>query len=393
VAGVRIASSGNTVGGASAADRNVISGNGAEGVRLSGPSNRIEGNYIGTDAAGTSALPNAGDGVLVAGAGTTAITIGGATAAERNVISGNGGSGIRLENGTWGDTIRGNYVGVDAGGAADLGNALSGVFILNSGADDPASGILVVGNVISTNGDPAAAATGAGVLIRGLNARGNRVQGNKVGTDAGGTARLGNDLGGIAIDAGAHDNLVGGTGPGAGNLIAFNPVGVVVAGVCANVAPVRNRISRNAIFGNGGGRMLGCNGGDVPASGLGIDLGGDGVTANDSGDGDSGPNELMNFPVILQAVSSSTKLTIGGMIDTANPASVTIELFANAFPSPGFDPSGYGEGAVFLGTATPAASGKWSASFAPVPSGTIISATATDANGDTSEFARDAVAK
>jgi parallel beta-helix repeat protein len=156
-----------------------------------------------------------------------------------------------------------------------------------------------------------------------------------------------------------------------GNTIAYN------AGLGALVLQgVRNTISRNSIFSNGA---------------LGIDLGGDGVTPNDPGDIDTGPNEFMNFPVLKNANADpvANQLIVNGSIDTPNPTSVTIEFFASDVA----DPSGYGEGKTFLGTVTPKSNGKFTAMLPIVSVGTVISATATDANGNTSEFAADVAAK
>ena len=93
--------------------------------------------------------------------------------------------------------------------------------------------------------------------------------------------------------------------------------------------------------------------------------------------------------MLTSALVSSGQLVVQGTIDTPSPQTVMLEFFANAVPVPGGDPSGYGEGAVFLGTATPAPDGTFSAVLPPVAPGTLISATATDAAGNTSEFAQD----
>ena len=120
--------------------------------------------------------------------------------------------------------------------------------------------------------------------------------------------------------------------------------------------------------------------------GLGIDINEDGVTPNDPGDGDTGPNNLMNYPVLNDAKVTQGKLHVKGTIDTQNPETVTIEFFANPVPNPGGDPSGYGEGAIYLGSNQPNPQGKINATLPTVAPGTLITATATDANGNTSEF-------
>jgi hypothetical protein len=126
---------------------------------------------------------------------------------------------------------------------------------------------------------------------------------------------------------------------------------------------------------------------------LGIDLGADGVSANDAGDLDEGVNNLINFPVLIAATINENRLVVEGSIDTPNAESTFIELFANPVPALGGDPSGHGEGADYLGLATPEANGLFSADFPAVEVGTLISATATDAAGNTSEFAFNIVAE
>jgi len=168
------------------------------------------------------------------------------------------------------------------------------------------------------------------------------------------------------------------SGPGSprsnGNRLRDNVIaGNESAGV-ANSAGVQNSISRNRIFSNGG---------------LGIQLGPDfpGVVPNDPGDFDAGPNELMNFPLLALARATPGQLIVRGTIDTQNPRIVLIEFFANPVPTPGGDPSGHGEGAIFLGTVRPNTQGEFIATLPSVPVGTIISATATDGVGNTSGFA------
>ena len=86
----------------------------------------VQGNYLGTDITGGSAAPNAGAGVQVFSSG---VRIGGPNASDRNIISAND-SGIVLL-GT-GNTVTGNYVGTDAAGTADLGNASAGITVQGS---------------------------------------------------------------------------------------------------------------------------------------------------------------------------------------------------------------------------------------------------------------------
>src|SRR5207244_1754900 len=128
-------------------------------------------------------------------------------------------------------------------------------------------------NIISGN-------MGHGVAILSTS-NGNVVEGNYIGTNASGTGAIGNSGNGVMVDSGAVNNTIGVL---AGNIIAFNAKGVVVTGNTST----GNAIEGNAIFSN---------------TGLGIDLGDDGVTANDSS-GHAGPNNFQNFPVLTSAISS-----------------------------------------------------------------------------------------
>lgn len=139
--------------------------------------NKIAGNYLGTDAMGTNDLGNDFNGVYVGNASGN--TIGGATAGERNVISGNDYYGVNIDGQTaTGNRVVGNYVGTDASGKGDLGNSSHGVYI--SSAPDNAIGSTTAGarNVISGNG-------GDGVYITGDGATGNRVLSNSIFSNVG----------------------------------------------------------------------------------------------------------------------------------------------------------------------------------------------------------------
>jgi CSLREA domain-containing protein len=118
--GIRISGNSNVVGGSVAGNGNLISGNSGEGIRLVGTGTQIQGNYVGTNAAGTAALPNGGGGVDIEGSANT--TVGGATAGARNLISGNtGSSGVVIATSS-NTIVQGNYIGTDATGTSGLGN-------------------------------------------------------------------------------------------------------------------------------------------------------------------------------------------------------------------------------------------------------------------------------
>ncbi len=273
--GIQIDHPGNRVGGTTAAARNVISGNAGSGIVLFGPgaSTTIQGNIIGLDVTGTARLGNVSQGIVVESANNV---IGGDVAAAGNVISGNGRYGVVLNFAqASGNIIAGNLIGTNGSGTGAIGNTLDGVYIPSAG--NRIGGTLPVSrNVISGNG-------GGGVVLGSVDASLNRVEGNYIGTDVTGTINLGNLVDGVTITG--PNNTVGGADSSAANVIAFNGR----TGVHIQYGALGNRVSGNSVFNN---------------VYLGIDLialGGlsDGVTPNDSGDGDTGANNLQNFPVLV----------------------------------------------------------------------------------------------
>lgn len=260
--------------------------------------------------------------------------------------------------------IEDNFIGVDSSGTQAVPNQSTGIFI--NGMNN-----LIRRNLISGNRE---------IAIEIYRGSGHRIEGNLIGTDVTGTNPLPNRAGGISIES--NNNFVGGLLPGQANVIAFNstfPVFGSGDGISIIKTAVNNRISGNSIFSN---YDLGID--------LGVDYHGDGLTLNDPSDLDFGPNNLQNYPVLTSALATPGKLIVKGTIDTPSPKTVIIEFFTT---EPGGDPSGHGEGAVFLGTVRPNKKGKFTATLRAVPAGTLITATATDADGNTSEFAKNIEAK
>ena len=379
------------VGGTSSAARNIISGNG-DGLVLDGGTGRVsgtkvQGNYIGTDVTGTKDLGNAGISVYVFS--STNNTIGGTEPGARNVISGTGypgsgfGDGVVIgEPNSRGNRVQGNYIGTDATGTKDLGSNNHGVVIRDGANNNFVGGTEQgAGNVISGNDLD-------GVYIeRGtLNATvhdGNKVQGNYIGTDAAGTADLGNGKNGVVLVDGSPNNVVGGTAEGAGNTIAFNDRGGVE--VAKDSSTRSNSILANSIFSNGG---------------LGIDLDPNGtalvrdrsddVTFNDDDDLDTGPNNYQNFPELTSARSGKAGTRIEGKLDSTPNTTFTVQFFYG----PETNPSGHGEGKTYLNEKTDVttdASGDASFAFettAVVPVGRFVTATTTSPGDGTSEFSK-----
>lgn len=226
VNGVFLNAAQNTIGGTMAGMGNVISGNNAEGIVIfRRDRNQVLGNYIGTDAAGTMAVSNNGDGISIELSPNN--TIGGTTDAARNVISGNRGRGIRITGSTAaGNRIQGNFIGTNASGTSALANQFDGIFI-NSAPGNTIGGTAAgAGNVISGNND-------YGILIVGAESSGNTIQGNVIGLNVAGLAALPNGSGGLLLSS-APNNTIGGTAAGARNVISGNQsAGIYIAGSVA----------------------------------------------------------------------------------------------------------------------------------------------------------------
>jgi titin len=215
------------IGGDSAGEGNLISGNGEQGVRISGADtygNTVYGNLIGTDWQGAVALGNTKSGVVISG-GAYTNTIGGDTADARNLISGNGFSGVDLLGaGTIDNRIFGNYIGTTISGTAAISNTHFGVYVVDGATENLiGSQYGLTGNLISGNGD-------SGVRISGDDTMANTVAGNLIGPNAMGDSMLvPTQEEGISIRNGANHNLIGGTGAGARNVISGNEIGLLIS--------------------------------------------------------------------------------------------------------------------------------------------------------------------
>ena len=407
----------NTIGGSTADARNIISGNDRFGIRIFGSTgNTVQGNLIGTDVTGTTAVGN-GKGASIEAASNN--TVGGTDPGAGNVISGNSiGLHIYLGSAT-GNTVQGNLIGTDVTGIVAIGNG-TGVFI-ERGSNTIGGTVPGAGNVISGN-------TMEGIHIYGKSTTGNLVQGNLIGTEITGTASIGNRNGVMIHYTSGH--IIGGTMPIAGNVISGNNnVGVLIYNASENLiqgnsigTDVTGTLSNgnsgngvetdgwsgnNAIGGttNVAGNIIAFNGGDGVSvtypfdignailsnsifsnAGLGIDLSPDGVTPNDVGDADTGANNLQNFPILTSSTSGSST-TIEGTLNSTPDTVFRLEFFSNTAS----DPTGYGEGENFLGSTDVTTNVTGDTTFAvtfptAVPAGQFVSATATDPNNNTSEF-------
>lgn len=299
------------------------------GVSISGAGatgNAVTGCLIGTN--GTAPQANGGHGVAIEDLAADT-TIGGVDADARNIISGNEGSGVYVA-GVSNTLITGNYIGLSANGQAAVANGEAGVTLIEGATGTAVGGEADgEGNVISANND-------SGVLISGVGTTGNRVAGNTIGLSANGASQLGNVAQGVALFDGASGNIIGGSAIEAGNLISGNAGAAVLVD---GPATIQNTIRFNEITGN---------------FGTGIELSNDG-------------NLLLAAPVITG---------LGSVIGTAVPGA-TVDIFASSDE----------QGETYLATVVADGNGDFTSPIDVEPVvGQFITATATDASGNTSEF-------
>ena len=330
-----------------------------------GDNNVIQHNYIGTTRDGRQAKGNY---MGIALSVTNGTLVGGTSPGQANVISGNyHGVYVGPGDGT-GTRVLGNMIGTDPSGSLAVGNTGEGVILNGSGYTfgGPGAG---EGNVVSGN-------SGDGFEVTTESAFGNVIQGNRIGAAANGAALGNTDGPGLVFVFDAHDNLVGGMGPGEGNVIAHNSSGGIVA-----YNGLRNRFVGNSIHSN---------------NGLGIDLlvsSRSGVTPNDASDADQGANNLQNYPRIQDASLFMGFIYVTAVMTSTPNSTFEVDVFDNA----ACDSSGNGEGRYYLGTTEVTTGdegvGSVTARFpAPVLPTHVITTTARDSAGNTSEFSRCLVA-
>ncbi len=343
----------------------------------------VASTYLGLDPTGLSVIPN-GQGLTILGSSNNTIGLG--SAGGGNVISGNSGDGILIEDGSTGsfqNLIAGNRIGTVADGTAAAGNGRAGVAIAGANASGNSIGGsgLVFGNVISGNAGAGIQVAGGGagnaiqanfigVAADGKTPLGNQgdgillddapgtmvggtdlgegnvisanqgngietasdthglwVAGNAIGTDALGQLKLGNTQNGLYLAS--STNLIGGTVAGAANVIEYNGTGRVGAGVQLAGQVVHDTILSNSIYAN---------------AGLGINLG-SGPTPSHA-PGTPGPNAYQNYPSLNTAVSDGSSMSVQGSL-FASPSST---YFLQFFTAPRADSSGYGQGKTLVGS-------------------------------------------
>ena len=364
----------------------------------------IRNNLIGTDITGLAPMPNLTGGVTVQNSIGT--TIGAIDPFFPNVIAANGNQGILIAGGSSRSLIEGNFIGTDKTGMHPLSNTI-GVYI-QGGANNTIGGTLPSsGNVLSGN-------SAAGVTVVFNQSTGNVIQGNLIGTDPTQTLAVPNAIG-VNVAQAATNTTIGGTAPGAGNIILFNSnYGVSISDQSTGSLVQGNTLFANGIHGISISRASNNTvGGLAPGAGNTITgNGSDGVLV-DTGTGNliegnsiyGHPRlgiELLNHGNLSQVAptitSASTDTTlnvtsVNGTVFGGPNAAYTVDFYYNN----NLDPTGFGEGQFYLGTITVMTDAGGNGSFSTVidgtmapngaaPPGTFVSATATDPNNNTSQF-------
>lgn len=323
-----------------------------DGIRINSDENRVRCNHIGIHADGVSPIGN-NTGIFIGGSQNE---IGGSNAhSARNVLSANQGYTFQLYGRS--NRIVNNYIGTTANGMNELGNA-NGIAVSSDdniiGGSHP-----LAGNIISGS-------ERYGIYIS--QADNTQILGNYFGVARDGVTPLPNDDDGIVIYGNSLGTKVGGTGMGEGNIIAYSGEAGVSVQDSGSRIPLQNEIRGNAIHHN---------------AELGIDLSGDGVDINDAGDGDEGANQHQNFPVLTATINS---LVISATLESQPNTEYEVDFYRSA----NCDSSGYGEGEEYLVTVLINTDNTGQVTFnTPVTgagAGDAITATATDPDGNTSEF-------
>ncbi len=384
----------------------------------------IIGNFIGLDPSGAT-----WGGPSIRGiAGLTAdnVILGGTAPADRNVIAG-GDSMMVLAGNGW--QIQGNLIGLNAAGTArPAGHGTTSRCIL-AGPNNQIGGTTAAARNVVSGCDASAIQAGDGDVL----------QGNFIGTDAAGTHPIGNKVG---IQLNGQNVTVGGSAPGAGNVIAASSGGpdggisvlsgdnAVIQGNFIGTDPTETIDLGNSpygivLYGNGNriggiapgeGNVIAYNGAGTYHAGVyllsnasGNSIRGNRIYANqvfgidiafgahvgpspvDELDADSGPNNVQNFPFV-DSVDYGASTTVHGRLTSAASTVFDVDFYAG--PACTARPPLYPQGEQYVGTTQVTTDGAGHATFAAVldvvlASGQPVTAIATDPDGNSSEFSND----
>lgn len=311
-------SSNNQIGGVTLADRNVISANNSGGVYIvgtanSGGSNTIQGNFIGVGSDGVTALANKAQGLIISSpsntiGGTTSTIPTGPCSGACNVISSNLSSGILLEANVPNTVIQGNYIGADVSGSLLRRNQRDGIEFNSGGNNIQIGGVTPSArNVISGN-------SRGEIFVRGTAHSGITIQGNYLGLNASGSRALGNGEYGIFLAGG--ETIVGGTQPGAGNVVS----GHLYYGIALDYGRC-----------DGGGS---CSYATILGNYVGTDATGTVAVPNQQGI----VNIANSYPAVVGGIESGARNVVSGNLQNGIITSYGMSVLGNYI---GVDASGY----------------------------------------------------
>ena len=390
--GIEVSRQDNVIGGSALGAGNVVSGNVYGGVVLflsTSSGNRVQGNFIGTDYTGTKDLGNVGRGMEMTNGAHDNI-VGGDRGSQKNVISGNDAGGVGIYSGSHDNQVMGNYIGLTADGSATLGNTGVGVMLTDQAGANNIIGGRRAGNIISGNGQGVVLSSGTGPTL---------VQGNYIGTDVTGTKDLGNATDGIYV--GSSANQIGGRKSGTGNLISGNNGDGVRINKCHGNLVRRNIIGVSAAgsaMGNVKNGVLMMYVDDSPVRANTIAHNGENGVRVTSGNRDA---------IVLNSIYSNTQEGISLSTNVSGPTitsaqnsgtktvikgSVTGKASTKVYVELYSTTSSDTEGKTLLGTITVKTNASGKATFEldvdKLVAGTYVTATVTSADGATSEFAK-----
>lgn len=308
--GISIGSFFNVIGGSSVNARNIVSGNGNQGIGISIGDVKVIGNYVGVNKLGTAAINTLQiQGVTVNGASTS--TIGGTGAGEGNLISGNATMGVFIvsQTGTTGVSVLQNTIGPAAGGTNTLsfGSQQYGVYLASS------INCTIGGNLGASSRNIVSGNTLGGFYILSSPCTGNIIKGNYIGISADGINRITgvSQTYGIFMSLGAASNTIGGLNTGDGNVISGNTVygigfnsnagtgniiyGNIIGPQANGVSNVAGSSQAYGIYLNGGGTVIG----DGSVAGRNI------ISAN---------NSFSSYGIFISGNSASANLIRGNYI-------------------------------------------------------------------------------
>jgi parallel beta-helix repeat protein len=401
--GIKLQGGGSTLRGL------IVNNFGDDGIHITGSGgNVIEGCYVGTNADGSAPDGNDETGIRIETANNR---VGGTQIAQRNVVSGNKGRGTTgaiyvYGEAATGNIIQGNFIGLDATGMFAMGNEARGVALHNAPANfvgglQPGAGNLIAGN------------RATGVRMWG-EADGNYILANWIGVN-----RLGEMQVGLWPEPGTLSNARGVQMRSDNNIVAYNFIagnsyeGVLFYDGWGKDYEPTATASNNLVYGNiitangmvpfgpdgpGGGIIVNAGSGNKLIANsiygnlaFGINLqfhDWDSIDANDFLDADDGGNKRQNYPELWWSSNAGGQTTVHGKLHSSPNGTFTLLFYSNT----ACDPSGHGEGRFFLGGTNVVTNGDGDVEYSfplgqLVTPGWALSATAMDADGNTSEFA------